>query len=126
MSFQRSYIFLCLVFLGLAQSQQQHQTRRQPQQRQPVEVLEKEIERPKVYETHREISPNVGDGTFRYYSATSDGLESEQAGHFNNPLQSQVHEGSYTTTDEHGQVVRVNYIADKGIVTSTFADKFAS
>lgn len=73
-----------------------------------------EVQRPKVYETHREISPNIGDGSFRYYSQTSDGLESEQVGHFRNPLQSQVHQGSYTTTDEHGQVVRVNYIADKG------------
>ncbi|CAL8109633.1 unnamed protein product [Orchesella dallaii] len=77
-----------------------------------VEV-EKEPERPKIYETHREIAPNLGDGRFRYYSATSDGLESEQSGHFNNPLDSQVHQGSYTTKDEFGRVVKVDYVADK-------------
>ncbi|ODN01549.1 Larval cuticle protein LCP-22 [Orchesella cincta] len=78
-----------------------------------VAILEKEPERPKIYETHREIAPNLGDGKFQYYSATSDGLESEQFGHFNNPLDSQVHQGSYTTKDEFGRVVKVDYIADK-------------
>lgn len=83
-------------------------------QPQPVyAVLEKTTERPKIYEIHREIAPNLGDGTFKYYSATSDGLESEQVGHFNNPYQSQIHQGFYTTKDEHGQVVKVDYIADK-------------
>lgn len=71
--------------------------------------------RPKIYEIRHEIAPNLGDGSFKYYSATSDGLESEQVGHFNNPLYSQVHQGSYTTKDEHGQVVKVDYVADKGI-----------
>lgn len=78
---------------------------------QPV-LLETTL-RPKIYETHRSISPNLGDGNFKYFSATSDGLQSEQVGHFSNPLYSQVHQGSYTTKDEFGQVVQVDYIADK-------------
>lgn len=82
---------------------------------QPQPVIVEEVERPKVYEIRHEISPNQGDGSFRYHSLMSDGLESEQVGHFRNPLQSQVHQGYYTTTDEHGQVVRVDYVADKSM-----------
>jgi len=80
---------------------------------QPVLLAVEPTLRPKVYELHHEIAPNLGDGNFKYYSATSDGLESEQQGHFSNPLHSQVHQGSYTTKDEHGQVVKVDYVADK-------------
>jgi len=81
-----------------------------------LDILPRTTLRPKVYELHHQIAPNLGDGSFKYYSASSDGLESEQFGHFNNrPYSqgSQVHQGSYTTKDEFGRVVKVDYVADK-------------
>lgn len=77
------------------------------------------------YKVSHQISPNVGDGSFAYRSVMSDGLESESQGHFANPIQSQVHQGSYTTMDEHGQVVRVDYVADKSIISSSLLLTFA-
>jgi hypothetical protein len=70
-------------------------------------------ERPKVYEIRSQQSPNIGDGNFQYYVETSDGLQAQQLGYIRNPQPSQVHEGAYTTFDETGKVVLVNYIADK-------------
>ena len=66
-----------------------------------------------VYETHREISPNLGDGRYRYYVEFSDGLRGEQEGFVRRPAASSVKEGSYTTFDENGQVVEIQYVADK-------------
>jgi hypothetical protein len=103
---------ICGVVVSHPQQQQRRRlVQRQYQQQQP-ELVE-EVERPKVYEVRHQISPNVGNGRFQYYSAFSNGLEAEQVGHQNNP-NAQVHQGSYTTMDEFGQVVRIDYIADKG------------
>jgi len=70
--------------------------------------------KPRVYEVRSQIAPNIGDGNFQYYVETSDGLQAEQIGYVGNkPQPSQVHEGAYTTFDESGKVVLVNYVADK-------------
>jgi hypothetical protein len=109
-------ILLVVLLAGYACAQQQQQflRRRQTQPRLAAKPLEEEEPlRPKVYEIRSEVSPNIGDGNFKYYVETSDGLQAQQEGYLNRPGQSQVHEGSYTTFDDAGQVVRINYIADK-------------
>ena len=92
---------------------QQYHQRVRPRQQQYQVVEEETTLRPKVYEIRSQSSPNLGDGRFQYSVETSDGLRAEQEGYLHRPQQSQVHEGSYTTFDEFGKVVLINYIADK-------------
>jgi len=127
-------LIFCLALSPEVSAQQRQRILRRRQQQQPIYaepapvpvesqpgqqlvyyqdgVISNKI-RPKVYEIRSEIMPPTGDGKFGYYVETSDGLQAQQVGYSQRPLASQVHQGSYTTFDETGKVVLINYIADK-------------
>lgn len=71
-----------------------------------------QYEKPKVYVVRSQEAPHIGDGNFQYSVETSDGLQAQKVGYLQKPAGSQVHEGSYTTFDEAGKVVAVNFVAD--------------
>jgi len=112
-------LLLAVQFINAQQQYRRPATFRQTSQEepliaeQPLVHRQEEPLRPKVYEVRHEISPNLGDGHYKFFSEFSDGLRQEQEGFVNRPNPSSVKEGSYTTYDENGQVIEINYIADK-------------
>jgi len=107
-------IVLVSITITTAFPQQQQRGRVSEGLAKPRTVEEEERLRPKVYETSHQIAlQNKGDGKYKYYAEYSDGLTQEQEGSVNRPNPSAVKEGSYTTFDENGQVVTIDYIADK-------------